>query len=92
METTYTKARAQLATLCDHTLSTREPVIIHRRGSEDVALISAAELSSLRATAHELSSPKNAERLLRALTRARSGKTKPQTVAALLKEVGLENP
>lgn len=89
METTYTKARAQLAALCDHTVSTCEPVIIHRRGSEDVALISAAELSALEATAHELSSPANAERLLRALTRARARKTRPQSVASLLAQVGL---
>ncbi len=90
METTYTHARAHLASLCDHAASTLEPVLIHRPGAEDVALISAAELRSLEATLHELRSPENAARLLRALSRARARKTKPQSVAALRKELSLE--
>lgn len=89
METTYTKARAMFAALCDHATSTLEPVLIHRRGAEDVALVSAAELRSLQETLHELRSPKNAARLVSALTRARARRTKPQTVAALRKSVGL---
>ncbi len=52
IETTYTQARANLATLCDEVVSTRDVVIIHRRGAEDVALVSAAELSSVVETAH----------------------------------------
>ncbi len=90
METTYTQARAHLASLCDHAASTLEPVLIHRRGAEDVALVSAAELRSLNETLHELRSPKNAARLLAALARAKSRTTEPQSVAALRKEVGLE--
>lgn len=72
---TYTQARASLAALCDATAQGHETVIIHRRGAEDVALVSAAELRSLEETAHLLRSPRNAERLLRALLRAldRSG-------------------
>ncbi len=89
-ETTYTQARAQLASLCDQVTSSREPVIIHRRGSDDVALIAAGELRSLMETAHLLRSPKNAERLLRALVRARSRKTAPQSVAGLRREAGLD--
>jgi len=90
METTYTQARAKLAALCDHAASTLDPVLIHRRGAEDVALVSAAELRSLQETLHELRSPRNAARLLAALTRARSRKTKPQSPADLRKELGLE--
>ena len=89
METTYTQARAKLAALCDHAASTLEPVLIHRRGAEDVALISAAELRSLQETLHELRSPRNAARLVAALDRAKARKTKPQTLAALKKSVGL---
>ena len=70
-ETTYTRARAELASLCDQVVSTREPVIIHRRGSEDVALVAASELRGLVETAHLLRSPKNARRLLAALERAK---------------------
>ena len=90
METTYTQARAQFAALCDHAASTLDPVLIHRRGAEDVALVSAAELRSLQETLHELRSPRNAARLLAALSRARSRKTRPQSVAALRKEFGLD--
>ena len=90
METSYTQARANFAALCDHAASTLEPVVIHRRGAEDVAIVSAAELRSLEATLHELRSPRNAARLLAALKRARSRKTKPQSVASLRKEIGIE--
>jgi antitoxin YefM len=90
IETTYTNARANFATLCDEVATNREVVIIHRRGAEDVALISAAELNSLLETAHLLRSPKNAERLLTALARAQSWTTTPQSVEALRHEVGLD--
>lgn len=89
METTYTRARANFAALCEHAASTLEPVVIHRRGAEDVALVSAAELRSLQETLHELRSPRNAARLVTALNRAKARKTKPQTMAALRKSVGL---
>ena len=64
VQTTYTQARLRLAKLCDQVTADRDVVIIQRRGAEDVALISATELSSLLETAHLLRSPKNASRLL----------------------------
>ncbi len=88
--TTYTAARATLAALCDEVASTREPVIIRRRNAEDVALVSAAELESLLETAHLLRSPKNAERLLSALARARRNELSPSSVADLRKQLGLD--
>ena len=89
-ETTYTQARANLAALCDTVASTREAVIIRRRGAEDVALVSAAELRSLTETAHLLRSPKNAERLLAALGRAQGRKVRPSSVAKLRRDLGLD--
>jgi antitoxin YefM len=86
IETTYTNARAHLASLCDTAASTREPVIIRRRGAADVALVSAAELSSLEETAHLLRSPRNAERLMRALSRARRGAGRHGSIATLRRE------
>jgi len=74
IEATLTHARAHLASLCDSVVHDRESVIIRRRGAEDVALVSATELRSLKETAHLLSSPKNAARLLTALNRATSRK------------------
>jgi antitoxin YefM len=89
IETTYTQARAHLASLLDKVTDDREVIIIQRRGAEDVALIAADELASLLETAHLLRSPANAERLLAALTRARQGTGSTQSVAELRDEVGL---
>ena len=87
--TTYTQARAALASLCDEVASTREPVIIRRRNAEDVALVSADELASLLETAHLLRSPKNAQRLLSAINRAHSRELSPSSVEELRRELGL---
>jgi len=90
IQTTYTQARAQLASLLDQVTKNREVVIIQRRGSEDVAMITADELSGILETAHLLRSPENARRLLSALDRARKGTGTPQTIDELRKEVGFE--
>ena len=87
--TTYTNARATLAALCEKVSSTREPVIIRRRNAADVALVSADELESLLETAHLMRSPKNAQRLLAALSRAQTSELKPSTIEDLRKELGL---
>ncbi|NIQ67311.1 MAG: prevent-host-death protein, partial [Candidatus Aminicenantes bacterium] len=65
-------------------------VIIKRRGAEDVALISASELTGLLETSHLLRSPKNAERLLEAFERAVKKKGTLQSIEELKKEVGLK--
>lgn len=80
-ETTYTYARANFAAICNAVASSREAVVIRRRGAQDVALVAADELRSLMETAHLLRSPKNAERLLHALGRATS-----QRLAAIGRE------
>lgn len=88
-QTTYTKARANLAKLCQQVTANREIIIINRRGAEDVALVAADELSGLLETAHLLRSPENARRLLTALKRAQARTGKPQSVKQLRREVGL---
>jgi antitoxin YefM len=90
LETSYTEARANLAELCDRAAEDRQTIIIRRRGHEDVALVSAAELSSLNEAAHLLRSPANRQRLLRALRRAGKRQGRAQTVEQLRREVGLE--
>lgn len=90
IETTYTQARASFAALCDAATEDRETIIIHRRGTEDVALVAADELRSLQETAHLLRSPKNAERLLRALVRALERSEMPHSVHDLRAELGLD--
>jgi antitoxin YefM len=89
IQTTYSSARANLARLCDEAAENQRIVIISRRGRHDVALISADELSGLLETAHLLRSPKNAERLLTALNRARTKKPRAKSLTALRKELGL---
>jgi len=83
LETTYTQARAAFASLCNAASEDREIVIIHRRNAADVALIAADELRGLLETAHLLRSPRNAERLLAALARARSSEIPTATLDAL---------
>ncbi len=68
---TYSQARERLAALWDQVEDTREEVILSRRGHEDLALLPAHELRSLKETAHLLRSPRNAVRLLSALARSR---------------------
>jgi antitoxin YefM len=65
-------------------------VIIERRGAEPVALVSADELEGLMETAYLLQSPRNAERLLRALVRAQQEEGAPQTIDELKREIGLD--
>lgn len=89
VQTTYTQARANLAKLLDRAADDRETVIITRRRGQPVALIAADELSSLQESAYLLRSPKNRERLLRALRRAAARTGKPRTVEMLRRELGL---
>jgi antitoxin YefM len=89
--TTYTQARATLASLCNLVAETREPYVIERRNGENVALISEAELNALLETAHLLRSPRNAARLVSALERAGKGKPAPSSLTALRRSLGLEN-
>jgi antitoxin YefM len=90
IETTYSKARAQLARLVDEVSENRETVVIRRRKGEAVAMIAASELNALAETAHLLRSPRNAERVLAALARARAGGGKLTTVEKLRGDLGLE--
>jgi antitoxin YefM len=87
--TTYTNVRTNLAKFLDAVTDNRETVVIQRRGHEDVIMISADELNSLLETAHLLRSPKNAERLLTALERARTNSETAQSVETLKSELGL---
>jgi antitoxin YefM len=89
--TSYTEARANFATLCNRAIENREVIMINRRGAEDVALVAADELASLLETAHLLRSPRNAQRLLSALERAKARKGRPEPLSKLRREMGLES-
>lgn len=90
METTYSSARQSLRALWDEVISSREPVIITRRGAESVALISADELNSIMETIHLLRSPENTRRLLSALNRAYEDGVPPSSLEELKQELGIE--
>lgn len=90
IQTTYTQARAGLASLLDQVTNDREIVIIKRRGEEEVAMIAADELESLMETAYLLRSPANAERLLSALGRALKNEGTLQSLDELKQEVNLD--
>jgi len=89
--TTYTDARARLAELLDQVVEDRETVVITRRGRESVALIAADELDSLIETIHLLRSRANAERLLTALARAKTGEGTPTSIDDLRSSLGIDD-
>jgi antitoxin YefM len=91
IHTTYSQARANLAHLLDEVALNQEVVIVNRRGRDDVAMVSASELSSLLETAHLLRSPKNAQRLLAALKHARDNKGARSSLEQLRREAGLDD-
>jgi antitoxin YefM len=64
--------REHLAEVWDQVEDSQEPVIISRRGHQDMAILPADALDSFRETAHLMRSPKNARRLLGAIARAMS--------------------
>lgn len=90
IQTTYSNARNNLASLLNQVTDDQEIVVISRRGHEDVAMVSAAELSSMVETAHIFRSPKNAARLMSALEEVRAGGGEKITVDELRKEFGVE--
>lgn len=89
---TYSDARARLAKIWDELEDSREEVILQRRGHEDLALLPARELQSLKETAHLLRSPRNAARLLKALARSRGeGGIEFESLEALAADLGLDD-
>ena len=90
IQTTYTQARANLASLGKEATQNREVAIINRRNGESVALLAASELGGLLETAHLLRSPRKAERLLKALSRGEDEIPQPQSVAELWRDLGLD--
>ncbi|WP_337868552.1 type II toxin-antitoxin system prevent-host-death family antitoxin [Meiothermus sp.] len=87
IETSYSLAREQLATLLDRVTNDLEVVIINRRNGKRVAMVDADEYERLMETVHLLRSPKNAERLLKALKQAQKGEGLKGSAADLRLEV-----
>ncbi len=67
INTSYTDARQNLASLLDRVEQENAVALITRRGHKDIAILPAEELIALTESLHLLRSPKNAERLFAAL-------------------------
>lgn len=77
----YTDLRQNLSHYLDEAEQTRAPVIITRQGGKaNVVMIAEAEFAGLQETVHLLSSPCNAERLLRGMQQAQTGLARPRTL------------
>jgi antitoxin YefM len=87
---TYSTARDHLAEVWDKTVSTREPVIVSRRGAESIVMLPLEEWEGLQETAHLLRSPANARRLLAALNRLDSGEGDILSMESLEKHSGIQ--
>lgn len=87
---TYSQLRENLAAIWDEVEDTQEPIIVTRKGHQDLAILPAEELAGIQETVHLLRSPKNARRLMEALVRAYNGQGSETTVAALRTNLGLE--
>ncbi|AOY82579.1 type II toxin-antitoxin system Phd/YefM family antitoxin [Moorena producens JHB] len=90
-ETTYSQARANLASLLDQVYDQREIIVIKRGNQKNVALIAEDELSSILETIYLLRSLENAKRLFRALEWAESEEATPQRLEELKQELGIES-
>lgn len=80
---TYTAARENLASTIDRVCNDRDPVIITRKRSQSVVMISLEDYEALEETAYLLRSPANAKRLVSAIESLEKGN-------AQAKEIDLE--
>lgn len=80
---TYTAARENLASTIDRVCNDRDPVIITRKRSQSVVMMSLEDYEALEETAYLLRSPANAKRLVSAIESLEKGN-------AEIKEIDLE--
>ena len=70
----FDEAQQQLDALCEKACQNHEPYIINRPNHNPVVMMSLEDFNSWQETLYLLSTPANAERLLRSLAAARNGK------------------
>ena len=70
----FEDAKNQFDSLCEKTCQDHEPYIINRADHNHVVVMSLEDFNAWQETQYLLSTPANAERLLRSLAFARSGK------------------
>ena len=75
----YTDLRQNLSRYLDEAAETRAPILVTRPGGKgNVVMIAEAEFAGWQETVHLLSSPRNAERLLRSIQQADAGALAPR--------------
>ena len=70
---TYSEARGNLAKTMDKACEDHAPVIITRKNSQSVVMMSHADFQALEETAYLLRSPRNARRLLESIIELETG-------------------
>ncbi len=71
---TYTAARQNLAKTMEKVCRDRAPMIITRKASESVVIMSLEDFEALEETAYLLRSPKNTRRLIESIVQLENGK------------------
>ena len=89
-QVTFSYARENFARIWDTIADSRQPITLTRRGHENMTLLSTSDYQSLVETLYLLSTPANAERLLRTLAHAQQRQGTPQTLNELTQELGLD--
>ncbi|RYD61510.1 MAG: type II toxin-antitoxin system prevent-host-death family antitoxin [Verrucomicrobiaceae bacterium] len=77
----YTAARENLAATMQKVCDDRAPIIITRNRDQAVVIMALEEYEALLETAHLLSSPANATRLMESVKELRAGKGKERQLA-----------
>lgn len=70
----FTEARQNFKKTLDRVVEDHEPIIVTRRGGRPVVILSLDDYNAWAETQHLLSSPQNAERLLRAKADVEAGR------------------
>ncbi|MFO7728092.1 MAG: type II toxin-antitoxin system prevent-host-death family antitoxin [Desulfonatronovibrio sp.] len=71
---TYTAARQNLAKTMEKVCRDRAPMIVTRKSSESVVIMSLEDFEAFEETAYLLRSPKNTRRLLESIVQLENGK------------------
>jgi antitoxin YefM len=71
---TYTAARQNLAKTMEKVCKDRTPIIVTRKSSESVVIMSLEDYEALEETAYLLRSPKNTRRLIESIAQLENGK------------------
>jgi len=71
---TYTAARQNLAKTMEKVCRDRDPVIVTRKSSESVVIMSLEDYEALEETAYLLRSPENTRRLMESIAQLENGR------------------